>query len=123
MNERVVIEDHPDYEIDIHGRVWSNWFNRYLIPDTTDRYSYVKLDGRKVCIHRLMGKYFIERTSPNRSMIFHIDGNQHNNDAINLVWLSPSELQRASRMVIEARRRYVNDILHQEECEDESLES
>lgn len=82
------------YDISNFGRVKSHYKNKILKPVVENSgYNQVTLvkDKRKkkVYIHRLVGKHFIENNCGYRE-INHIDGNKSNNYVFNLEWCNRS---------------------------------
>ena len=78
-----------NYEISNLGRVRNK--KQILKPDNINHYLYVRLNGRKVSIHRLVMKTFLPREDADKMQVNHIDGNKHNNQLDNLEWCTQSE--------------------------------
>lgn len=118
MVRSVVIEDHPNYELHSDGTVWRIGSQRGpLAIDISNRYVCVKLDGKNVCVHRLMGKYFVQKIDGDESFIFHIDGNYANNSEENLVWVNGHELGMLRKYVGSVREEYARRIQGGEEVD------
>jgi hypothetical protein len=98
MEEWIVIEGHPDYEVSNQGNVRSNknWRGKKSIimkPSTRgyDRnYQFVKLDNIRHSIHHLVATAFIPNTE-NKPTVDHIDRNTFDNCVENLRWATYSE--------------------------------
>ena len=98
MEEWVVIENHPDYEVSNQGNVRSNkkWRGKGTIlmkPKTRgyDRnYLCVILDNKSYSVHRLVASAFIPNLE-NKPTIDHIDRNTLDNRVENLRWATQSE--------------------------------
>ena len=80
---------YSNYEISNLGRVRNK--KQILKPDNINHYLYVRLNGRKVSIHRLVMKTFLPREDADKMQVNHIDGNKHNNQLDNLEWCTQSE--------------------------------
>ena len=102
------IEKHPKYVVDRFGNVYRKHGMSDLIlfplkPDTSNGYMRVDLDGKKEYIARLILDAF--RVNPGYGYrVFYIDGDSMNCMIENLVWLTPSEIQRYSAYTIERRK-------------------
>lgn len=58
-------------------------------------YVYYHSSSRAYRWHRVVAELFVVNPDPdNRTQVNHIDGNKHNNAAVNLEWVSQSENQR-----------------------------
>lgn len=102
---RKIIEKHPNYAVSDSGvvyRILRTGVYSPLIPDLSNGYQRVDIDGIKESIGRLVLEAF--RPEHDESLrVFYIDGNTSNCDISNLVWLTPSEVQLYSRYTIEYR--------------------
>lgn len=84
------------YMVSNYGRVYSLKQNKILkYNDISTNYLEVKLkrnDGRfeHVKVHRLVAKMFIENPQ-NKPIVHHIDCNNQNNKADNLMWVTAEE--------------------------------
>ena len=83
------VADYNNYEISTLGRVRVG--KQILKPDNINHYLFVRLNGRKVSIHRLMMKTFQPIENADEMQVNHIDGNKHNNQLDNLEWCTQSE--------------------------------
>ena len=81
---------YENYEISNLGRVRTE-LKQILKPDNINHYLYVRLNGHKVSIHRLMMKTFQPIDNAEEMQVNHIDGNKHNNQLDNLEWCTNSE--------------------------------
>lgn len=99
------INNHKNYYLDEKGNVYRRRNNEYLIlmPDLSNGYARVNLDGKNEMVGRLMGETFLPNENPNRTLIFHMDGNNINNCIENLIWVTPTEAQLLSRYLPEYR--------------------
>ena len=71
-----------------------------LKQDNINHYLYVRLNGHKVSIHRLMMKNFQPINNADSMQVNHIDGNKHNNQLDNLEWCTGSENMLHCRRVL-----------------------
>lgn len=100
-----VVSGHPNYCVDEHGivrRIMLPGLYSTLIPDLSNGYARVDLDGKKEYIARLVLDAF-DPTDDQSLKVFYIDGNKMNCRLSNLVWLSPSDIQLYSNYTIEYR--------------------
>lgn len=84
--------DHPDYEVSTFGRVLSHKRGKEieLRPGINSRgYLCVVLDGKSICVHRLVAEAFIKNHN-GYVEINHIDGDKLNNHVTNLEWCDRS---------------------------------
>lgn len=65
---------------------------RKLSPLKWDGTLKVKIKGNSYHIHRLMARAWLPNPE-NKPVVFHKDGNKHNNNLNNLIWLDYSELR------------------------------
>ena len=88
------------YYVSDHGRVFSLHTDKLLNPilhkGNSLYYYHIKIcDSGKskiYLLHRLIALVFCENTNPaERTQVHHVDGNPFNNNASNLVWLTPAE--------------------------------
>ena len=102
------IEGHPNYVVDRFGNVYRKYYRSGVVlyplkPDTSNGYCRVDIDGRKEYISRLVLDAF--KINPGCGYrVFYIDGDSMNCGIENLVWLTPSEIQRYSTYTIERRK-------------------
>ena len=101
----LTIQDHPDYEITEYGEVISckNKGYRVLLPDCSNGYPRVTLDGEKRYLADIVAEYFLKPKPDPKYKLFYIDGNKLNCRANNLVWLSESDIKRYSQYTPEYR--------------------
>ena len=85
------VANYNGYEISNLGRVRTSKTQQILKPDNINHYLYVRLNGHKVSIHRLMMKTFQPIDNADEMQVNHIDGNKHNNQLDNLEWCTGSE--------------------------------
>ena len=83
------IVGYENYEISNLGRVRTG--QQILKPNNINHYLWVRLNGHKVSIHRLMMKTWKPRVDADKMQVNHIDGNKHNNQLDNLEWCTGSE--------------------------------
>jgi hypothetical protein len=79
-----------NYVVYNDGTILSLKSKMFMNPININGYLFVKIDGKLVSIHRLVGELFIPNPH-NKKEINHIDGNKQNNKVENLEWVSPSE--------------------------------
>jgi len=90
-----IIEEFPNYSIDIKGNVYNTKNNKYC-HFNKDNYGYILVNLRKENIwykrkvHRLLALSYLPNPE-NKCDVNHIDGNKSNNDLSNLEWATRSE--------------------------------
>lgn len=97
---------HPNYAIDEFGcvrRIHEDGLMP-LVPDTSNGYKRVDIDGKKEYIARLVLETFMPEATRNLR-VFYIDGNPMNCTLSNLVWLSPSDIAIYSTYTVEYRKK------------------
>lgn len=99
---RKKINDHPDYEVDACGNIFSakrktkRSPERKLKPELLPN-GYLRVvlseNGKieRLLVHRIVAMMFIERDDHNRIFVNHIDGNKKNNNKNNLEWVTHTE--------------------------------
>lgn len=103
---RKVIERHPNYCVTEDGvvyRILCPGLYSTLIPDLSNGYARVDLDGTKEYIAKLV----LEAFDPPRDLshrVFYIDGDKMNCKLSNLVWMTPSDIAIYSEFTIERRK-------------------
>lgn len=98
------IVGHPNYYITDGGEVFKKdeYGVRKATVNMSNGHARVTIDG----VNHYVGKLVLEHFKPcDRALykVFHIDGDFTNNRLNNLVWLSPSEVQRYSTYTTEYR--------------------
>lgn len=84
----MVVVEYPDYEVFPDGTIVSSYSGKPLKPTPNIRgYMYVSLNGRKLYVHRLVAKAFVEGYFPGAE-INHKDEDKANNRADNLEWIT-----------------------------------
>lgn len=107
MSEELkVIANHSNYFISNKGAVYRKWGEelKQLHPYPCYGHARVDLDGEQSYVSKLVMDAFNPNPNPNLK-IFHIDSDMFNNELENLVWVTPSELQRYSQYTVEYRRQ------------------
>lgn len=107
-----VIPHHPKYILTADGEVYRriDTDKTKALPLKEDRstgYSVVKLDGINEYVHVLVALLFCDSRRSEQTLVHHIDGNNFNNHAENLIWVSHSESQRLSRMNQWGKREFI----------------
>jgi hypothetical protein len=92
--EFVKIENYEWYSISNLGRVYNNYYERFLSPSIDKRgYNRVNLwqDGKSktFLVHRLVAQYFCKKDEI-CNIVHHIDNNPQNNNHQNLKWTTQS---------------------------------
>ena len=128
---KTAIPSHPNYILSDDGIVFNARTGRTLAGGINAHgYRYVKLHGngpvRNVTIHSLVAEAFVPRTNPRANQIDHLDGNQENNCADNLEWVTCKEnirraiargnhpaspLHRLRRLLLESTREGAEQLL------------
>ena len=94
----IVIEEFPNYSIDINGNVFNSKKNKYCHLNK-DNYGYILVNLKmgnvwyKRKIHRLLALAYLPNPE-NKCDVNHIDGNKSNNDLSNLEWATRSENEK-----------------------------
>lgn len=101
-----VIEKHPNYYISDVGEVFKREKDgvKKVTVNMSNGHARVTIDGMNYYVGRLV----LEQFKPHpveANKVFHIDGNYANNHLDNLVWLTPSEVQRFSSYTLEWRNK------------------
>ena len=101
------IPGHPSYGVSDTGSVFAikDKGLKELEKDISTGYPRVTLDGQKYYVSTLVASCFLDPPNESNKKIFLKDGNKLNCDINNLVWLSPSEIQRYSQYTVEYRRK------------------
>lgn len=106
------IEGHPDYAITDYGEVISSKGHeslRVLIPDISNGYPRVTLDGERRYVADLVAEAFLIKPVGNRYKIFYIDGDKTNCDVHNLKYLTESEIKICSQYSVEYRKQMLGE--------------
>ena len=104
------IPGHPNYGVSDTGSVFAikDKGLKELEKDISTGYPRVTLDGQKYYVSTLVATCFLDPPNGNKKIKIenskYIDGNPNNCNVNNLVWLSPSEIQRYSQYTVEYRR-------------------
>lgn len=99
MENWVLINGYPDYEISDQGQVKSVRYNRLLkLNANNNNYLYVNLIHNKqkktTAVHKLVIEHFGPQKPDVNHVVDHKDSNKHNNCLDNLEWVSISENTR-----------------------------
>ena len=85
------------YYVSNYGRVkhFVKSYNSYHLLDihynqTTDR-PYVQIANKNFLLYRLVAHAFVDAYTDERNTVNHIDGDTHNNKAVNLEWVTQSD--------------------------------
>lgn len=103
---------HPDYAVTDEGEVISSKGRdslRVLVPDFSNGYARVTIDGKRYYLANLVAEYFLPRPKGPDYKVFFIDGNTTNCCVENLAWLSPSDIKRYSQYTVEYRRQILGE--------------
>jgi hypothetical protein len=88
------LDEFPGYFITNCGRVWTNYYNKFMINQIRKGYARINLkkDGKtkQMFVHRLVALAFIPNYE-NKKEVNHIDGDKLNNNVKNLEWCTPKE--------------------------------
>lgn len=108
----IEIAGHPDYAITDSGEVISykrHDYPRTLLPDYSNGYPRVNLDGERRYLADLVAEYFLPLPKHPSCKVFYIDGDKTNCCASNLIWLMPSEIQMYSHYTVEYRMEVLGE--------------
>ena len=90
------------YYVSNYGRVkhFVKSYNSYHLLDThynptTDR-PYVQIANKNFLLYRLVAHAFVDGYTDERNTVNHIDGDTHNNKAVNLEWVTQSDNNKHS---------------------------
>lgn len=101
------VANHERYTLTDTGIVISSHNNNTLSPRINPNgYLMVTLDDEQLSIHRLVAKHFIPNPY-DYPQVNHIDGNKHNNDYLNLEWVT-SERNNNHALEIGLRKGFVS---------------
>ena len=105
------IEGHPDYYITDLGEVISEKRNelRVLLPDISNGYPRVTLDGERRYLADLVAEAFLLKPTDCRCKIFYIDGNRENCRVSNLKWMTESDIKMYSQYSVEYRQQVLGE--------------
>ena len=105
------IPEHPNYGVSDTGSVYtiSKKGLKELEKDISTGYPRVTLDGQKCYVSTVVAGCFLDSPKETNQKIFFIDGNKLNCNVDNLVWLSPSEIQRYSQYTVEYRKQILGE--------------
>lgn len=102
------IPNHPNYYISDSGKVYKALSNgrglKELQANMSNGHARVSIDGENYYLARLVLETF-DPPYDRGLKTFHIDGDYSNNDLMNLVWLTPSEVQLYSSYSLEYRKQ------------------
>ena len=100
-----------NYFISNRGRVKSfvKWKSRILKQsENTNGYLRVELYGKKILIHKLVAKYFLDKPTEGQTEIHHIDLNSQNNNADNLIYLTKEQHKQIHKQIRRNQKKGVN---------------
>lgn len=86
------------YTVYSDGRVFSHVSNKFLTPDTSNRFGYLRVtlwkpSKQRWLLHRLVAECFLEKVE-GKTFVNHIDGDKTNNEVSNLEWVTQSENEK-----------------------------
>ena len=106
-----LIPGHPKYCVSDSGIVFiiTDHGLVEMKMDISNGYKRVELDGEKQYVSRLVADSFLPiQTNPNHKL-FYIDNDKMNCRSDNLVWLSPSDVQRYSQYTVDYRMEILRE--------------
>lgn len=86
------------YTIFSDGRLYSNITKKFIIPDVSNTYGYIRVTLYKPyrvrwLLHRLVAEFFLDKVD-GKTFVNHLDGDKTNNDVSNLEWVTQSENEK-----------------------------
>ena len=105
------IPGHPNYGVSDTGSVFAikDKGLKELEKDISTGYPRVTLDGQKYYVSTLVATCFLDAPNEESQGVVVKDPNKLGCDVNNLVWLSPSEIQRYSQYTVEYRREILGE--------------
>ena len=88
-----------NYRVYRDGRIWSIRKNKYLTHFNSDGYSLVGINGKLKYVHRIVAECFIPNPL-NKRTVNHKNGIKDDNTVDNLEWMTDSENQIHSYVVL-----------------------
>ena len=81
------------------GRVFSQVSGKFIVPDVSNKFGYVRVTfyyptRKRHLLHRLITEHFVPNNDKDKKFVNHIDGNKKNNHASNLEWVTQSENEK-----------------------------
>lgn len=86
----VLVKITPEYQFFSDGRIWSEYYQRFLDGWDDDGYNRVTINGEDVRRHQVIASVFMKNPE-NKPELHHINGNRQDNRLSNLMYVTRSE--------------------------------
>jgi hypothetical protein len=97
----------PEYFVSDDGYIYKlvGGRSQRVKQDITNGYAVVKIHNKKYFVHKLVAEYFVGGRSDKKCRVIHLNFDNLDNNAENLMWVTPSEAQLYSQYTVEKRTK------------------